>query len=214
MKILKKLAAAVAVVMAISMLAACGNDDQILLPQEASKPSAGTNPVDTVTSLTDEFNGQVFKSKVTSADSNAKELITVVCSWIADDVTMGGAEKRACELKIVVDNGKATITDASGENSWEGKKGDTEGKLGAADTLQERFDSNYFERNFTAAVFIDESGYAVYSWYVHDDAGFNGDAPSLEDFKSGVYGGWKSENREGMTTEGVIIGTYPKLHFK
>lgn len=204
MRILKKLAAAVAVVMAISTLAACGDDD-LLLPQEASKPSAGTNPIDKNASLANEFNEEIFRSKVTSADSTAKEFISTVNTWIAENVSAGGDEKTACELKIVIKNGKATVTDLSGKNDWEARKG-------CPESLKERFESDYSGRTFTAAVFVDDSGYAVYSWYVRDDAGFNGDAPSFEDFKAGEYE-WKAEDRVGMTRDGAIMGTCPRLFY-
>ncbi|MDE6731613.1 MAG: hypothetical protein K2J77_01880 [Oscillospiraceae bacterium] len=205
MSILKKLAAAVAVIMAVSTLAACGNDDPILLPQEASKPSGGINPVDKITSVADEYNDAIFKSKVTSADSFAKELITTVNTWIADNVAAGGDEKTACELSIVMDNGNAAVTDLSGKNDWEKRKG-------CPESLKERFEADYSGRTFIAAVFIDESGYAVYSWCVQDDADFNGDAPSLENFTAGEYE-WKAEDRVGMTRDGVIMGTFPRLFY-
>lgn len=149
---------------------------------------------------------QVEKSKVVSADVTAKQVIQTVNSWNADDIAAGGDEKRACELRIVMDNGKATITDASGKNSWEGKN-----KYGSHQSLKEYFEWDYSESTFTAAVFVDESGYAVYSWCVQDDAGYNGAAPSLADFKAGTYDGWKSGDKQGMTDDGVFIGTYPKL---
>lgn len=207
MKILKKLAAALALAMAISTLAACGNDSPALFPQGTSKPSGGT-----LTSLAEEFNEQIFRSKVTSADSYAKEIITSVNTWIADDVAMGGEEKRACELRIVMNNGNATITDASGKNNWEGRKGAPEGKYGSPESLKERFEADYSGSTFTARVFVDESGYAVYSWFVRDDAGFNGAAPTRADFESGEYE-WKAEDRVGMTRDGIIMGTSPRLFY-
>lgn len=211
MRILKKLAAAAAIVMAISTLAACGNDSPELYPQNPGTPNPGTNSFD-ANNIADELNGQILKSKVTSADSTAKELITSVNTWIADDVASGGAEKRACELRIVMDNGKATITDASGKNNWEGKKGNPEKNLGCYDTLEERFEADYSSRTFTACVFIDESGYAIYSWFVLDDPTFNGAAPTRADFEAGEYE-WKAEDRVGMTRGGTIMGTSPRLPY-
>lgn len=210
MRILKKLAAAAAIVMAISTLSACGNDSPAPFPQKPDTPNTGTNPIGALTSAAEEFDEEIFRSKVTSADSTAKEFITSVNSWIADDVASGGAEKLACELRIVMDNGKATITDASGKNNWEGRKGSSNGKNGSPESLKERFETDYSGRTFTAKVFIDKSGYAVYSWFVRDDAGFNGVAPARADFEAGYYL-WKSEKKQGMTTEGVIIGTFPRL---
>lgn len=148
--------------------------------------------------------------KVESANSHAKDMVASVNSWIADDVAAGGYEKTECELRICMNNGKATITDISGKNSWEGKKGISQ--RGAGETLQECFERDYPGKTFTARVFIDDSSYASYSWCVDDDAGFNGEAPSADDFKTGVYT-WVSEDKEGMTRDGVIIGTSPRLAY-
>lgn len=204
MRVLKEPALALAVVMAISTLSACGDNDIPLdQPQGGGSPSAVKNPAGGVNSFVEEFNEEIFRSKVTSADSTARELIVTVNSWIADDVCAGSDEKTACELKIVMNNGKATVTDLSGKNDWEGKEG-------VPQSLKERFERDYSGRTFTATVFVDESGYAVYSWCIQDDAGYNGVAPSFEDFRAGKYA-WKSENRVGLTTDKAIMGTSPKL---
>lgn len=60
-------------------------------------------------------------------------------------------------------------------------------------------------------MFVDNFGYAVYAWFVRDGAGFNGAASARADFEAGYYTGRKSEEKRGMTTEGVIIGTFPRL---
>lgn len=144
---------------------------------------------------------QVEKSKVVSADSCAKEMIVTVNSWIADSVWDGGEDKRPCELRIVMDNGKATVTDKTGKNDWNARQG-------VVESLKERFEWDYSGRTFTATVFVDESGYAVYSWFVSDDANYSGAAPARADFEAGTYDGWK---KEGMTDDGVTIGTCPRL---
>lgn len=153
---------------------------------------------------------QVEKSKVTSADITAKYVIQTVNTWIADDIAAGGKDRVPCELRIVMNNGDAAVTDSTGKNDWNARG---EGRWGV-ESLKERFESDYQGQTFSAKVFIDESGYAVYSWCVQNDAGYNGDAPSLADFKAGTYDGWKSENKEGTTEDGVVIGTSPKLHYK
>lgn len=152
------------------------------------------------------LHGQVVKSKATSADSTAKEMIYTVNCWIADCVSMGGDEKVACELLINMNKGNATVTDSTGKNDW-----NAIAAYYCPDSLEERFEADFSARTFTAKVFIDESGYAVYSWFVQDDPAYKGDAPSRADFEAGTYDGWKSEDRLGVTKDGVTIGTSPKL---
>lgn len=144
---------------------------------------------------------QVEKSKVTSADVSAKEVIQTVNSWIADDIYLaGGDEKYACEIRIEMNNGNATVIERSGKNNWSG--------TGGFRSLGQRLEWDYDTRTFTATVFVDNSGYAVYSWFVPDDANYSGAAPARADFEAGVYDGWK---KEGTTDDGVTIGTCPRL---
>ncbi|MDE6731614.1 MAG: hypothetical protein K2J77_01885 [Oscillospiraceae bacterium] len=154
---------------------------------------------------------QVEKSKVVSADVSAKEVIQTVNTWIWDDVAAGGKDRVPCELRIVMDNGKATVTDSTGKNEWDARDA-RDGWL-AVESLKERFEWDFSRSTFTAAVFVDESGYAVYSWCVQNDAGYNGDAPSLADFKAGEYE-WISEDKVGITRDGAFVGTYPHLFYK
>lgn len=151
---------------------------------------------------------QTVKSKTTSVDRTAKEMVQTVNTWIADHASAGGSDPKPCELLISMDNGKATVTDSTGKNDWSAK--DVRG----VESLEELFEWDYNSRTFTAKVFIDESEYAVFSWFVPDDPAYRGDAPALADFKAGTYDGWKSEDKLGVTKDGVTIGTYPKLFAK
>lgn len=158
---------------------------------------------------------QITKSKVTSADSTAKELITTLNTWIADVVQAGGNEFVAEDVKITMTGGTATVTgagsatttrtDSTSANNWtaEGVRG--------VEGLKERFEADYSARTFTATVFIDKSGYAVYAWFVPDNGSFSGAAPNGADFEADGYT-WKSDKKEGVTEAGTIIGTSPKLH--
>lgn len=224
MRFLKKLAAAVAVIMAVSALAACGDDSPAAIPQDSGLPgvskdspeefsqNSGSPDVSkdsggAANNIATALEDQTVKSEITSVDINAKELVGTVSNWILDNRYAGGEDKEPCELTIIMSNGSATVKDSSDKNDWNARENCPEG-------LKERIESDYPDRTFTAKVFINDSGYAVYSWLVRDDADYTGAAPSREDFEAGVYGGWKPENREGMTAEGVIIGTCPKLHYK
>lgn len=206
MKILIKLAAALAAAM-ITALTACGNDPPALFPQEPGTSNVGTNRTGALKVIVTEQGEFALKSKITSADSTSKELIATVNTWIAEYVQAGGGDKYAGELTIRMDNGTATITDTNEKNDWNATKN-------CADSLKERFEYDYPGRAFTAKVFIDDGGYAIYVWYVPNDASYSGAAPTRADFYAGDYSGWQSENRKGLTEDGVIIGTYPKLHFK
>ena len=169
------------------------------------------DPVNAVESFIAEVNEDELRGNVQWADSSAKELITTVNTWIADCVSAGGDEKKPDELTIKMDNGAATITNTNKDNSWEAI-----GRF--PESLKERFEADYAGRTFTARVFIDESGYAAYSWYVRDNADYNGAAPVLADYEQGSYDNWNYELNgkkiEGITEAGIAVGTAPKLFSK
>lgn len=162
----------------------------------------------------------VLYPKVVSSDAAAKELVEeTVAMWIADDVAAGGDEKYACDLKISMNNGTATISeskttipgvsDSDKENDWEGKKG-AKG-IGCAISLKEEIEETYPGQTFTATVFLDDSGYYGYSWYVPDIADYNGAAPTGGDFRSKTRTfNWDS-GMDGLLSTGEVVGTYPKL---
>lgn len=164
----------------------------------------------------------VLYPKVLSADAAARELVKeTVAMWIADDVAAGGDEKSACDLKISMNNGTATISeskttipgvsDSDKENDWEGKKG-AKG-FGCLISLKEEIEETYPGQTFTATVFLDSFGWPEYGWYVPDIADFNGDAPTGEDFDN-YYDtnlhNWDS-GMDGLLSTGEIVGTCFKL---
>lgn len=171
---------------------------------------------------------QITKSKVTSADSTAKELITTVNTWIAANVAAGGAEKIACDIEVKMSKGVCTITDAANTaaksgtssankssisgNSVTSTKGNDWGlRAGCPISLADQFSTDYSSRTFYGKVFIDSSGYAVYALVVTDtDAAPAGNIPTGANFDKGTFG-WKNEKKEGVNDKGVIIGTSPKL---
>lgn len=173
---------------------------------------------------------QITKSKVTSADSTAKELIQTLNSWIADDVAAGGAEKVATVVEIGMDKGTATITEtqATQADAWANRaaadstpdqwKGKTDTQAGCAESLKERFEGDYSARTFAARVFVDKSGYAVYALFVPDETSINSNwvLPGGDDFVNAEYT-WKDKKKEGVLTGaanvggGKIVGTSPKL---
>lgn len=161
---------------------------------------------------------QIIKSKVTSSDSAAKELLTTVNAWISENIAAGGNEKKKCDLKIVMNNGSCTITEvqntttksggfsANGEDAWAKR-------LGCPESLEERIKSNFSTHTFTATVFINTTGFVVFTWFVNDNADFDGTTPTGADYEAGYYDKWKSLKKEGVTYSGAVVGTYPKLHY-
>lgn len=163
------------------------------------------------------LSAQIIKAKVTSADSTAKELLKLVNTWIGENLAASGSDKVACDLKIVMDNGSCTISETAnttnrdgaavpnGEDSWAEKPG--------CISLKERIETEFSARTFTGSVFINSSGYVVFAWCVTDKADFSGAAPNGADYEAGFYSGWRSKKKEGVNTDGVPVGTYPKLAY-
>lgn len=163
------------------------------------------------------LSAEIAKSKVTSADSAAKEIIKTVNGWIASCVAGGGGERMPEDIVITLNNGSATITGGS-VSTTKGGEGNTLNDWELEDvsgciSLAERMEADYSSRTFTAKVFINSSGYAVYCWYVADNTSFSGDAPVGTDFEAGYYDKWKSNKKEGVTPDGHIVGTSPKLFY-
>ena len=159
---------------------------------------------------------QITKAKVVSADSTAKELITTVNTWIASTVQAGGNEFVAEDVVITMNGGTASVTGGSvtstrdGDSSANLNNWTAEGIRGA-ESLASRFETDYSARTFTAKVFVDSSGYAVYAWVVPDKGDYSGEAPDGGDFEAGGFV-WKSDKKEGVTKGGAVVGTSPKLH--
>lgn len=155
--------------------------------------------------------------KIVSADKAAEGLIDTVKMWVEDDVVVGGDEKYACDLRISMNNGTATISESKtsipGEsgsdkkNDWEGKKG-AKG-VGCSDSLKERFETTYPGQTFSATVFLYNYGLSGYSWYVPDIADYNGAAPTAKDLKERTFL-WDS-GMDGLLSTGEVVGTYPKI---
>lgn len=160
---------------------------------------------------------QIAKAKVTSADSTAKEFIQTMNTWIASCVQAGGNEFVAEDVLINVTAGSASITTSAATttrgaggsaNNW------TAEGLRGCESLAERIQMDYSAQSFTAKAFVDKSGYVVYAWVVPGVSSFSGTAPDGGNFEAGFYASWKSAKKEGVTTDGAVIGTSPKLHYE
>lgn len=159
------------------------------------------------------LSSQITKSKVTSADSTAKELVGSVEAWLADNVAAGGDEASALDLTITADGaGNVTVTPATGTATRE--EGTATATLPAPGkgmlTLQDKLKEEYSTSKFIAKVFLNKSGHAVYCGYQPDKTDYTG--PACSDFEANSFAWKDGKNKDGVTTAGVITGTSPKLY--
>lgn len=167
------------------------------------------------------LSSQITKSKVTSADSTAKELVGSVEAWLADNVAAGGDEASALDLTITADGaGNVTVTPGTGSASREEGTGTGTGTGTATATLpapgkgmltlQDKLKEEYSTSKFIAKVFLNQSGHAVYCGYQPDKTDYTG--PECSDFEANSFAWKDGKNKDGVTTAGVITGTSPKLY--
>lgn len=170
------------------------------------------------------LSAQITKSKVTSADTTAKEIWTSINAWIADDTTNGGNEKKPMDVVITANKGTITVTttDKSSDNTRD--DGTTETQTPATgntllqkapnnpESLEDRLKKEYATAVFVAKVFINSAGDAVAVAYQEGVTTMATDAPDWAQFKAGQFS-WKTEKKVGVTSSGAIVGTYPKLPY-
>lgn len=161
---------------------------------------------------------QIVKAKVTSADSTAKEMLKLVNAWLGENLAATGNEKTQCDLKIVMNGSSCTVTEMANTTTKGGYTPNGADAWAAApgcpESLEQRVKSNFSARTFTSMIFINSTGYAIFTWVVVDTTTFTGPAPNGADYEAGFYSGWKSEKKDGVNENGVPVGTYPKLTYK
>ena len=150
---------------------------------------------------------QITKSKVTSADSTAKEIVQTVNTWITENVTAGGAYPTvtATDMSVVI---SATGTEAATTT------GVIENDDKAADnpvTLGEQIKADFPNAKFAATVFINDEGKAWACVYQEKVTTLETGAPGVDAFKAGTYA-WDSNKKIGVKG-GKIFGTSPKLTY-
>lgn len=168
------------------------------------------------------LSAQITKSKVTSADTTAKELWTSINAWITNDVTNGGNEKVAMDVVITADKGTITVTttDKSSDNTREGETTTTpatgntllQKAANNPESIEDTLKKEYATAVFVAKVFINSAGDAVAVAYQEGTTTMTTDAPDWANFKAGQFA-WKTEKKVGVTSSGAIVGTYPKLPY-
>lgn len=160
------------------------------------------------------LSAQITKSKVTSADTTAKELVGSVETWFSENLSAGGDEASALDLTIAGDGkGKVTVTPATGTAT---RADTTTATLPAPGkgmvTLEEKLSEEYSTTKFIAMVYVNKQGHAVYCGYQEGKDSYTG--PKVADFEKGSTAVWKEgKNKNGVTKDGgVITGTSPKLY--
>ncbi len=147
---------------------------------------------------------QITKSKVTSADSTAKELIQTVNTWITENVTQGGAYPSATStnwLKVGISMQNSTCTTTGITDSMKVSDNPT--------TLADQVKADYPNAKFYATVFVNEEGKACACVYREKATSESGIAQT--DFEAGKYA-WDSNKKVGVKS-GAIYGTSPKLPY-
>lgn len=158
------------------------------------------------------LSAQITKSKVTSADSTAKELVGSVEAWFSENVAAGGNEASGMDIDIIgTGSGVSVSATAQTRADADPLEALTLGR-GMA-TLAEKLEEEYSTSKFAAKVFVNGKGHAVYCVYQPNQSTVS-NAPGYDDFKAGYFGGWRdSKNKVGVTdTGGIITGTSPKLY--
>lgn len=161
------------------------------------------------------LSAQITKSKVTSADSTAKELVGSVEAWFSENVAAGGNEASGMDITII-GTGSGVSVSATAQASREGESADALAGLTLGrgmSTLAEKLEEEYSTSKFAATVFVNGKGHAVYCVYQPNQSTVT-NAPGYDDFKAGSFGGWRdTKNKVGVTDEGgIITGTSPKLY--
>lgn len=157
------------------------------------------------------LSAQITKSKVTSADSTAKELMQSINTWFADDVTAGGNEKVAMDINITDNKGTVTVSAVAVAAGRAEEATDLLAKAtNNPETLKARLEKEYSTATFAAKVFVNSNGDAVGCVYQEGTTTMTADAPTWDNFKAGTMT-WKSDKKVGVTPKGAIVGTQPKL---
>ena len=150
---------------------------------------------------------QITKSKVTSADSTAKELIQTVNTWITENVTAGGA------YPTVASGANMSVTISATGTAAATTTGITDANKAADNpvTLGEQIKADYPNAKFAATVFINDEGKAWACVYQEKVTTLETGAPGVDAFKAGTYA-WDSNKKIGVKG-GKIFGTSPKLTY-
>ncbi len=170
--------------------------------------------------------GMVTKSRVTSVDSTAETIKTAVTTWISNLDTEGGRVAKTGTIEVEVGAAAATPTGTGSGTSVSGKDGsvqvtlkptsglfaraasDSDGAK-AAKMLAEDINKNYNFGTKTAHAKVYIEARKVIGVYYYEGASTSV-LPTADDFKKGTFT-WDKEAQDGINSEGVTVGTNPKL---
>ena len=208
MRYFKKLAAAAcAIVVSIMTFAACKGDVPAPepLPQEPISPSVSAwNPIDEANSIVTALADQTLKSKVTSADINAKIIYNISNTWIFENTACGALPPKDGTIEIVGADGKYTtsgaITDAD--------KADANPK-----TLAERFSEDFGDVPTYALAHIEDGKVRAVIYTISGEIDPSELPPREVFFAESPEWTWNGE-MAGVTPSGATVGTFPKIPLK
>ncbi len=148
---------------------------------------------------------QLQKSQVTSADTTARKMCDFVNQYITDYVTAGGAYasgEAEHQIKVTPDAITYDGVFDSSSKAWT--------KAGAFDDrLKEEFN---LKSTSKAMIFIDKGGKAYAA--VYTESAFEPAAANFSKSDDGLVEGhitWKDVKHEGVTSDGYVVGTFPKI---
>lgn len=196
MKIRRTIAAAITAAAVMSSLTACGKD-------EPSAVNSGGGAGNTLTSDIIQYD----KSKVTTCDSTANMFVIVSKTYFADYINNGGAvtSTDGIAAEITVTKGAASVK-MNGYNDAA-----ITDKIGTYENFVK--ESLSFEDNVSgkAVIYANKEGKPYAAIYSESMDAVFGTYSYTDDGKIIPSFSWRSEKEPGVTPEGHIVGTYPKV---
>ncbi len=168
--------------------------------------------------------GMVTKSRVTSVDSTAETIKTAVTTWMSNLDTEGGRVAKEGTIEVEVGAASPSPTGTSSGSSVSGTDGNvtvtlnpTSGTFARASTtgddaatlLAKDINKNYNFGTKTAHAMVFIEDRKIIGVYYYEGAETTA-VPDADDFKAGTFE-WDEDAQDGINSEGVTIGTNPKL---
>lgn len=147
---------------------------------------------------------QLQRAQVTSCDTTARKLYDFTNEYITKYVTAGGSYTDA-PTHFTVDLSTTTDPDIFDDSDAKEKVG------GFVENLKGDFN---LKDTSKAVIFIDKYGKAYAALYTESGYTISGNEFSKPDDTVTTNIAWKDGKHEGVTTDGYVVGTYPKVEFK
>ena len=151
------------------------------------------------------LSSQIQKSKVTSCDTTASKLVDELNTYIADYTNNGGAY-------TTTDGIAATITVTSGTPTVSMNGYNDTAVTGKIGTFEERIKEDLsFKSNGKATIYVNKVGKAYACAYSESSAVSLGTFSCDDNGKITPAFSWVSSKKQGVTSDGYVVGTYPKV---